>query len=85
MSDQRYEFYYSLQSEDGEVEDGKVFCTSEEADRIEAALRAGLPDWVEITVEGGGEYDFTTEGGATPESVAADILSMSGFISEEKE
>jgi hypothetical protein len=81
VSDQRYDHYYSLEA-DGEFEDGHIFCTIAEGVEIKAALRAALPD-VDINVELGGEYDFTTDDGTTAEAIAADIAMMSGFLIEE--
>lgn len=75
--DYRIEHYYSLAAE--EFEEGTIFCTPAEAEHIRAALEAALPD-VEVTMEGGAEYDYSTEN-ATAAEVAAAILAHTGFVS----
>lgn len=75
---QRYDHYYSLEAI--EVEDGHIFCTIFEGEKIQRILRKALPD-VEINVEPGGEYDYTTEDGTSAATIAADILNNTGFIS----
>lgn len=72
----RIDHYYSLQA-GGEYEEGHIFCTIAEGERIQTQLRIGLPG-VEVYVEPGGEYDYTTEQ-SDAETISASIIHDSGF------
>ncbi len=76
----RIDHYYLLEG-DGEIEEGHIFCTPAEADEIAQRLRGLLPGFVTVTVEGGGEYDYTTEG-ASAEAIADSIAHNTGFTDE---
>ncbi len=82
----RQDFYYLLQGDDGESEEGHILCSDVEAKTIESILKAALPEYVSVTVEYGGEYDFIVDDyTVTAEAVAQDILNSSGFIVEDED
>jgi hypothetical protein len=78
---QRYDHYYSIEG-DGEFEEGHIFCTIAEGERLQNLISAEMPDYVTVTIEPGGEYDYTTEDGTSAEDVADDIVRSSGFVEE---
>ena len=78
----RIDHYYSIEGE-GEFEEGHIFCTPAEAQEIESILKAKFPEPdFNVEVEGGGEYDYSTEG-MTAADIAADIIADSGFDTED--
>lgn len=68
--DYRIDHYYSIHF--GGFEEGHIFCTLAEGKEIEATLQLALPD-ADVTIEPGGEYDYTTES-STAAVIAADII-----------
>lgn len=71
MSDQRYDHYYYVQTRKDFTE-GHIFCTQREAEEIEAEIKALLPK-ATVSVDFGGEYDYTTEDGTHTTTIAVSI------------
>lgn len=78
----RIDHYYSLQA-DGEFEEGHLFVTPEEGEEIRRILSKELPG-VEVIVEPGGLYAYSSEG-EEADVIAASILHNSGFIFDPEE
>lgn len=78
----RVDHYYILETPE-EHEEGHIFCTPNEGVKIQSILRKRFPD-VSISVEPGGEYDYSTEEDDA-EIIAESIIHDSGFRVEEEE
>lgn len=77
----RIDHYYAIEG-DGEIEEGHIFCTPAEGQFLRTFLMNRAPTDVAVTVEAGGEYDYTTEE-TDVSAIAQDIWRDSGFNTDD--